>query len=235
MNESKDISLESLQERIGVHFNDKELLRQAFIHRSYINENKNCGFSHNERLEFFGDAVLELVITDYLYHNYPTKSEGELTSLRAALVNTVSLHKVAKELDINGNLYLSHGESKDTGRAREYILANAVEALIGAIYLDSGYEEAKGFIERFICIYTEEIEKKKLWIDAKSFFQEKAQELESETPSYKILKEEGPDHDKHFTCGVYLKDELVAAGEGQSKQEAEQEAAREALNKKDWK
>ncbi len=233
--DKKEISLENFEERIGVHFNDKRLLCQAFTHRSYINENKECKLGHNERLEFLGDAVLELVITDYLYHTYPSKPEGELTSLRSALVNTVSLQRVAKSLEINGNLYLSRGEAKDMGRAREYILANAVEALIGAIYLDQGYDKAKDFIERFISIRTEEIERKKLWVDAKSFFQEKAQEKESETPVYRVLKEEGPDHDRHFTCGVYLKDELIAEGEGQSKQEAEQEAASEALEKKGWK
>ncbi len=236
MNEDKiNNSLEDLEERIGVHFNDKKLLQQAFVHRSYINENKSCGLGHNERLEFLGDAVLELVITDFLFHKYPSKPEGEMTSLRAALVNTVSLQKVAKDLKINGNLYLSRGEAKDTGRAREYILANTVEALIGAIYLDRGYGEAKDFIERFITVDVEEIERERSWIDAKSLFQEIAQEKESETPAYKVLKEEGPDHDKHFTCGVYLKDELIAEGGGQSKQEAEQEAARRALEKRGWK
>jgi ribonuclease-3 len=227
--------LGDFQKRIGVNFNDVELLRRALIHRSYINENKNSGLEHNERLEFLGDAVLELVITDFLFNKYPSKPEGELTSLRAALVNTVSLQKVAQSLDINGNLYLSRGEAKDTGRAREFILANAVEALIGAIYLDQGYSSAKEFIEKFISIYTEKIVEEKLWIDAKSFFQEKAQEIESETPVYKVLEEKGPDHSKLFVSGVYLKDVLIASGEGQSKQEAEQEAARKALDKKDWK
>lgn len=227
--------LEDFQKRIEVNFNDIELLRRALIHRSYINENKNSGLEHNERLEFLGDAVLELVITDFLFNKYPSKPEGELTSLRAALVNTVSLKKVAQSLDINESMYLSRGESKDTGRAREFILANAVEALIGAVYLDQGYDSAKRFIEKFISIYTEKIVEEKLWIDAKSLFQEKAQEIESETPDYKVLEEKGPDHDKMFVSGVYLKDELVASGEGQSKQEAEQEAARIALEKRDWK
>ncbi len=226
--------MDDLEERIGVKFNNRDLLRQAFIHRSYINENKDCGLSHNERLEFLGDAVLELVITDHLYRTYPSKPEGELTSIRAALVNTVSLQGVAKDININGNLYLSRGEAKDTGRAREYILANAVEALIGAIYLDRGYDEARKFIERFISIKTEEIEREKLWIDAKSLFQEKAQEIESETPVYEVLEEKGPDHDKHFTSGVFLKEKLIAQGKGHSKQEAEQEAARKALKNKGW-
>ncbi|MGM0482816.1 MAG: ribonuclease III [Patescibacteria group bacterium] len=227
-------SLDTFQEEIGVHFNNKELLRQAFVHRSYINENRDSKMEHNERLEFLGDAVLELVITDYLYHMYPSKPEGELTSLRAALVNTTSLFNVAKSISINGKLYLSRGEAKDTGRAREYIMANAVEALIGAIYLDKGYDKAKYFIDRYISPRVNEIVSKKLWIDAKSFFQEKAQEIESETPMYEVLEEKGPDHDKIFVSGVYIKDELIAKGEGRSKQDAEQEAAKEALKKKDW-
>ncbi|MGM0629040.1 MAG: ribonuclease III [Patescibacteria group bacterium] len=227
-------SLDTFQEEIGVHFNDKELLRQAFVHRSYINENRDSKMEHNERLEFLGDAVLELVITDYLYHMYPSKPEGELTSLRAALVNTTSLFNVAKSIAINGELYLSRGEAKDTGRAREYIMANAVEALIGALYLDKGYDEAKYFIDRYISPRVNEIVSKKLWIDAKSLFQEKAQEIESETPLYEVLEEKGPDHDKIFVSGVYIKDELVAKGEGRSKQDAEQEAAKEALKEKGW-
>ena len=227
-------SLDNFQERIGVHFNDRNLLKQAFTHRSYINENKESGLEHNERLEFLGDAVLELIVTDHLYRKFPSKPEGELTALRAALVNTVSLRKVATDLSINEELYLSRGESKDNGRAREYILANAVEAIIGAIYLDKGYEGSRGFVDRFIFSRIEEIIREKLWLDAKSFFQEKSQEIESETPVYKVLEEKGPDHDKLFTSGVYLKDELVATGQGQSKQEAEQKAAEAALNKKGW-
>lgn len=231
---SKENSLDKFQERIGVNFNNKELLRQAFVHRSYINENRNSSLEHNERLEFLGDAVLELVITDYLFHKYPKKPEGELTSLRAALVNTYSLHQVAESLEINGELYLSKGEAKDTGRAREFILANTVEALIGAIYLDQGYQEAKRFIEQFISVRIDEVIEEKLWIDAKSHFQERAQEVVSETPVYKVLEEKGPDHDKSFVSGVFLGDELIASGEGHSKQEAEQQAARQALEKKGW-
>ncbi len=231
--EKKD-SLDNFQEYIGIKFNDEEILKRAFTHRSYINENRGSELKHNERLEFLGDAVLELVITDDLYEKFPSKPEGELTALRAALVNTTSLHKVAESLSINKKLYLSKGESKDTGRAREYILANAVEALIGAIYLDQGYDTAKRFIDRFIFTRLEEVIKEKLWVDAKSYFQEKSQEIESETPTYKVLEEKGPDHDKVFTSGVYLKDDLIATGDGQSKQEAEQEAARMALKKKGW-
>lgn len=232
-NEKMD-SLDIFQERIGVRFNNINLLRQAFTHRSYINENKESELKHNERLEFLGDAVLELIVTDHLYSKFPSKPEGELTALRAALVNTVSLRKVAISLSINEELYLSKGESKDVGRAREYILANAVEAIIGAIYLDKGYDEAKIFVDRFIFSRIEEVIREKLWVDAKSLFQEKSQEVESETPVYRVLEEKGPDHNKLFTSGVYLKEELIATGQGQSKQEAEQKAAGEALKKKGW-
>lgn len=235
MNSKNSDSLDRFQESLGVHFNDREILRHALVHRSYINENKDSSLKHNERLEFLGDAVLELVITDYLYNMYPSKPEGELTSLRAALVNTTSLYNVAKSIGINGELYLSKGESKDTGRAREYILANAVEAIIGAIYIDQGYAEAKTFIDRFISTRIEEVVREKLWIDAKSFFQEKAQEIDGETPVYKVLEEKGPDHDKLFISGVYVRDELIAEGEGKSKQDAEQEAAKKALEKRGWK
>ena len=227
--------LEEFEERTGVRFNDKKLLRQAFIHRSYVNENRSRRLKHNERLEFLGDAVLELVVTNYLFNRYPEKTEGDLTALRSALVNTSSLFATAKELSLNELLYLSRGESRDEGRAREYILANVVEALIGAVYLDKGFSEAEIFVEKFILKRVEEIVKGKLWIDAKSYFQEKAQEMVGETPAYKVIEEEGPDHNKVFTSGVYLKEELIASGDGKSKQEAEQKAAEKALEKKSWK
>ncbi len=228
-------SLKTFEETIGSSFNDRELLRQAFIHRSYINENRDSELKNNERLEFLGDAVLELVITDYLFHEFPKKPEGELTSLRAALVNTQSLSEVARDIGINDNLYLSRGEAKDTGRAREYILADTVEAVIGALYLDKGYDEAKRFINAFVAPRLGEVIEKGLWIDAKSLFQEKAQEIEGHTPQYHIVEESGPDHNKQFISGVHIGDEQVATGEGKSKQEAEQEAARKALEKKGWK
>lgn len=223
------------EETAGVTFINKALLKQAFIHRSYINENRGSGLVHNERLEFLGDAVLELVITDYLYQRFPEMNEGELTSLRSALVNADTCSIVAQKLGANDFLLLSKGESKDMGRARQYILANTLESIIGAIYMDQGYEVAKKFILTHITPLTEDIINQGTWIDAKSLFQEKAQEFEGITPQYKTIKETGPDHDKHFTVGVYLSKDLVGEGEGKSKQDAEQEAARNALTKKEWK
>jgi ribonuclease-3 len=209
-------------------------LKQAFVHRSYLNENKDFSIGHNERLEFLGDAVLELVITDYLYKKYPEKPEGEMTSLRSALVNTNTLYAVAQTLGLNDFLLLSKGEAKDTGRARQYILANTVESVIGAIYLDMGYETSKKFIYDHICPHLDKVVEARSWIDSKSLFQEKAQEHEGITPAYKTIKETGPDHDKHFTVGVYLKKDLVAQGEGDSKQSAEQAAAKRALENRGW-
>ncbi len=224
----------AFEERISVSFNDKALLKQAFVHRSYLNENKEFPLGHNERLEFLGDAVLELVITDYLYGKYPEKNEGELTALRSALVNANTLHAVGSQLGINDFLLLSRGEAKDTGRARQYILANTMESIIGAVYLDRGYDIAKKFIYDFITPHLDKVIEDESWIDAKSLFQEKAQEHTGITPLYKTIKEVGPDHDKHFTVGVYLKNDLIAQGEGDSKQDAEQKAARNGLKSKDW-
>ncbi len=219
---------------IGVTFKDKDLLAQAFIHRSYLNENPRTGLSHNERLEFLGDAVLELAVTDYLYKEYPNSPEGELTSYRAALVNANTMADFANEIGMNEYLFLSKGEAKDTGKARLYILANAIEALIGAMYLDQGYKTAERFIDRFLNHRASEIVKKKLWRDSKSLVQEKAQEHIGVTPSYKVVKETGPDHDKHFTIGIFFGENKIAEGKGRSKQEAEQEAARLALEAKKW-
>ena len=228
------MNFSKFEEKIGVKFKDKNLLRQAFIHRSYLNENPSLGLEQNERLEFLGDAALELAITEYLYEKYPQKTEGEMTALRAALVNAVALSEAANSLNIGDFLLLSKGEAKSLGKARQYILANAFEALIGAIYLNGGYEETFSFLEKNLFGKIEEIIEKKLWIDAKSLFQEKAQELESVTPAYKVLAESGPDHEKVFTVGVFLGDELIAEGNGASKQEAEQDAARKALKAKNW-
>lgn len=225
----------TFEKNIGIEFKDKSLLKQAFVHRSYINENKNSGLAHNERLEFLGDAVLELVITDFLFHEYPTEAEGVLTSYRSALVNATTCSDIATKLQFNDYLLLSKGESKDTGRARQYILANALEAVIGAIYLDGGYDSAKQFIAQYFIPLIEGITKEGSHIDAKSLFQEKAQEFESITPAYKTIKESGPDHDKKFTVGVFLGKDLVAEGEGKSKQDAEQMAARSALELRGWK
>ena len=219
---------------INLKFQDITLLERAFTHRSYVNENRSAGIKHNERLEFLGDAVLELVITEYLFAKYPNKPEGELTAVRSALVNTVSISEAASDLNMNDYLRLSRGESKDTGRARQYILANTFEAVIGAIYLDQGYSAARIFIGNSLFAKTDEIVEKKLWQDPKSGFQEAAQEQVGITPSYKTISSVGPDHDKEFTVGVYLKDELVAQGVGKSKQEAQQEAAQKAWEKKGW-
>ena len=219
---------------IGVEFKNKSILIQSLTHRSFLNEHRSSKAGHNERLEFLGDAVLELVVTHYLYEKYPTKTEGDMTSIRSALVNAQTCADVAKEINLNEFLLLSKGEAKDTGRARQYILANALEAVIGAIYLDRGYDFAKDFIFRFMITMTERIVSEELWVDAKSKFQERAQDEAAITPSYKTTKEEGPDHDKKFTVGVFLKQDLVAEGVGESKQEAEQDAARRALKEKDW-
>lgn len=229
----KDISL--FEKCIAVSFNDKSLLSQAFTHRSYINENRSRALAHNERLEFLGDAVLELVVTDALYTAYPDKPEGELTALRSALVNTQSISAVADSLNMNDFLLLSRGEAKDMGRARQFILANTFEAVIGAIYLDQGYTTARDFITAHLMPTLETIVAERLWQDAKSHFQEVAQEKAGVTPRYEGLGEEGPDHDKCFTVGVFLGEESVAEGSGKSKQEAEQEAAKEALRVKGWK
>jgi ribonuclease-3 len=228
------MELNAFEQRVNIVFSNKTLLRQAFTHRSYVNEHRDEHIEHNERLEFLGDAVLELVMTEFLFTKYPGKPEGELTALRAALVNTQSISAAAVELDMNEFLLLSKGEAKDTGRARQYILANTYEAFIGAVYLDQGYDAARQFIENTLFHKTDEIVEKRLWQDAKSRFQELAQEKESVTPSYELLSETGPDHDKQFVSGVFLKDMLVAKGEGQSKQEAEQAAAENALVSKGW-
>lgn len=222
------------EEISGITFKNKELLRRAFTHRSYLNENRGAESSHNERLEFLGDAVLELMVTEYLFEKYPDSNEGDLTAYRASLVNAITLSEAAQKINVNDFLLLSKGEAKDTGKARQYILANTMEAVIGAIYLDQGYDSAKYFISKNLFHLIDKIVADKSWIDAKSKFQEKAQEKESLTPQYKSLKEEGPDHDKKFTIGVYIDNELIALGAGMSKQEAEQEAARKALEVKGW-
>lgn len=219
---------------IGVKFNNKDLLKQAFIHRSYINENRSTKLEHNERLEFLGDAVLELIITDYLYKKYPDKNEGDLTAYRSSLVNSVTLSSVAEKIGINSFLLLSKGEAKDTGRARQFILANTFEALVGAIYIDQGYAAADKFIGSQVFDLIDDIVANKAFIDAKSRFQETAQEHVGVTPAYKLIKEVGPDHNKIFTVGVFLGDEQIVTGEGKSKQEAEQAAALKALEKKGW-
>lgn len=227
-------NLNQFEKEIGVNFNDKHLFEQAFVHRSYINENPKYHLEHNERLEFLGDAVLELIVTDYLYKTYSDKPEGDLTLWRAALVNSQNLSQLAGKLNMGDYLLLSRGEAKDIGRGRQYILANVFEALIGAIYLDQGYEQARKFIEKNLLPELKIIISQKLYRDAKSRFQEEAQERSGITPTYEVLKEWGPDHDKRFQVGVFLDKELYGAGEGASKQDAQQKAAEDALEKKNW-
>ena len=228
----KDFDL--LEKKSGLKFKNKDLLIQAFCHRSYLNEKPNFYLANNERLEFLGDAVLELVVTENIYQNYPEKSEGELTNWRAALVNAKFLGKLARDLDFNDFLLLSKGEAKELGKARLYILANTFEALIGAVYLDRGYKACQEFIKKHLIPKLPDILQKGAFKDAKSRFQEEAQERTGTTPSYKVLEEWGPDHAKHFIIGVFLDKELIAKGEGSSKQEAEEEAAKNALEVKNW-
>lgn len=218
---------------LGIEVKDVTLFQEAITHRSYLNEHRSYTFNHNERLEFLGDAVLELVVTEYLYHQYDNP-EGELTSWRAALVNGEMLSRIAHDLNLERFLLMSRGEAKDTGRARQYLLANAMEAVIGALYLDQGYDAAKVFIARTVLTRLDGVLATGSYADPKSRFQEEAQERMSITPSYQVIKEWGPDHDKHFVSGVFLDEELVAEGEGSSKQEAQRAAAKNALEKKGW-
>jgi ribonuclease-3 len=225
--------LPELEGKLEVQFDNKDLLLQALTHRSYLNENPKWHLDHNERLEFLGDAVLELAVTEYLYKNYPNP-EGELTNWRAALVNAIILSQIAGKFDLNEFLLLSRGESKDVGRARQYILANAMEAVIGSIYLDRGYDVAKDFILKFIVVELPKILEGNAYKDSKSKLQEEAQDRSGITPTYEVLKEWGPDHAKHFRIGVFLEKELVGEGEGPSKQDAQQAAAEAALKNKGW-
>ncbi len=220
--------------KLGLTFTDAALLEEALTHRSYLNENKTAG-NHNERLEFLGDAVLELATTNFLFHKFPSKPEGDLTAFRAALVNTYSLADTAELLGMNDMLLLSKGEAKDTGRARQIILANAFEALLGALYLDQGFDTVEAFLARNLYPKIDDIIAKRAYQDAKSNFQELAQEKRSVTPTYKTLAETGPDHDRVFTVGVFLNTEEIARGDGKSKQEAEQAAAQAAIDKTGWK
>ncbi len=219
-----------LEEEIGIHFNNRDLLRQAFCHRSYLNEHPDFGLGHNERLEFLGDAVLELAVTRFLFHEYPDKPEGELTSWRAALVNTGMLSKVGDKLNFGDYLLVSNGEAREQNeKARRYMLANVCEAFIGALYLDGGFERAEQFVREHILPEVETVERQQLYRDAKSALQEHTQDTEGETPAYEVLQEWGPDHNKRFRVGVYLGDRVIGEGEGTSKQEAEEAAARHAL------
>ncbi len=224
---SKDLKI--LQKEIGIMFKDESILTNAFIHRSYLNENKKFS-EHNERLEFLGDAVLELVVTEYLYLNYKNP-EGDLTNWRSALVKTESISEAAKKLGFEDYLMMSRGESSSSGRARQLILANSFESVVGAIYLDQGYEVVKKFITEHLIINLEKIIEEKLYLDSKSHFQELAQEREGITPRYDVISEEGPDHDKIFTISVKIGDKVWGKGSGPSKQLGQQAAAENALLK----
>ena len=226
---------EKLQKKINFFFQNQDLLKQALVHRSYLNEHPDFPCGHNERLEFLGDAVLEIVVTEYLYLNFPETPEGDLTNWRASLVNAKMLHVVAEEISLDDYLYLSRGESKDKNKkARGYILANAIEALIGAMYLDQGLDATKKFILGRIVVKLAEILKNKTYLDPKSRFQEASQEFLAVTPSYQVLSEEGPDHAKIFTVGLYLNEDLISTGTGSSKQEAQIDAAAKGLIAKNW-
>jgi len=229
-----NIDINKISSVLGTAINNHALFFEAITHRSYVNEHPLWPHPNNERLEFLGDAVLELVVTEYLYGKFPEKPEGELTSLRAALVNAVMLGELAVELGFNDFILLSRGEARDVGRARLTILANTFESIVGALYLDGGYEKVRDFIIRALVPRLDDVLDKKLYQDSKSLFQEEAQERIGITPTYKVIKEWGPDHDKHFVVGAYLSDELVAEGEGPSKQEAQQQAAEAALKTKEW-
>lgn len=224
-----------LQKRLGVKFKQDRFLKQALVHRSYLNEHPDFKIGHNERLEFLGDAVLEIVVTEYLYLNFTDTPEGDMTNWRASLVNAKMLYEVASELDIEEYLYLSKGESRDKNKkSRQFILANAVEAIIGAMYLDQGIAAAKKFIEKNVIVKLDDILKNQTYLDPKSHFQGKAQETKGITPHYEILDEKGPDHAKIFTVGLYLNEDLIASGKGSSKQEAQVDAAANGLKKMGW-
>ncbi len=225
--------LPTLEASLGVTFEDKDLLTQALTHRSYLNENPSFRLGHNERLEFLGDAVIELVVTEYLYKHYD-EPEGDLTNWRASLVNAKMLSEVCRELMVEPHLLLSRGEAKETGKARQFILANAFEAIVGAMYLDSGMRTSRTFLKRVLLPKLPHILKHKLYIDAKSRFQEIAQDRLGVTPSYKVLGEAGPDHAKEFVVGIYIGNELIAKGQGLSKQEGQMDAAEKALKTKGW-
>jgi ribonuclease-3 len=226
--------LSGLEKNLGVSFADKNLLLQAVVHRSYLNEHPTFAVGHNERLEFLGDAVIELVVTEYLYEHYPNP-EGELTTWRSALVNAITLSDICKQLGVEDYMHLSRGESKDiASKARMYILANAFEAVVGAMYLDRGYEVCKTFIGEKVISRLPYILEHHLYLDPKSRFQEAAQERQGMTPQYKVLDEVGPDHAKVFTVGVFIGNEQVAVGQGTSKQEAQVSAAEKAIEKMGW-
>ena len=225
---------QKIAQLLNLSFQNLDLLKEALTHRSFLNEHRDWNIPHNERLEFLGDSILGFVIADNLVEQYPQFAEGELTSLRAALVNSDSLLAVAKELKLEDYLLVSRGEARELKNSRSYLLANTIEALIGALYLDGGIDKAKDFIKKYIFSKAETILQTASYKDAKSLFQEKSQALLGITPIYKSLKSWGPDHAKQFEVGVYLNEDLISQGKGYSKQEAEINAAQKALEMKGW-
>ena len=222
------------EKKLNIEFKDKGLLQQAFIHRSYINENKSLGLDHNERLEFLGDAVLELVVTDFLFNKYKDTKEGILTAYRSSLVRTESISEAARAMGMNDLLMLSKGEARDEGKARDYILANTFESFVGAVYLDQGYEVAKNVIAHALFDNIKEVIETGSWKDSKSMVQELSQEHYNETPRYELISAVGPDHDKHFVMSIYFGEKKIAQGQGNSKQKAQQDAAQNALDAENW-
>lgn len=230
MTENPIFTVQDFANRHDFQFTNWELLAQAFTHRSYVNENPGAPWSHNERLEFLGDAVLELIITRYLFEKYPNQPEGELTAYRAALVNTKSLAEAAVDTHMNDYLLLSKGESKDeNSRAREHILANTFEAVLGALYMDVGYDAAEVFVSKILYPRIDAIVEDGSHKDPKSRIQEWAQEHRGVTPTYEVLSDDGPDHDKVFVVGIFFDSEKIAEGTGRSKQDAQQAAAEAAI------
>lgn len=227
------LELNNLERELNLKFKNKETLRNAFIHRSYLNEHSEEELGNNERLEFLGDAVLSFIVSEYIYNKYPNHPEGDLTNFRASIVNAKVLSQIAQSLNLGEYLFLSRGEEATGGRSRQYLLANTFEALLGAIYLDQGMGEASKFVHKNLLPILADIVENQLYKDYKSKFQEIAQEQKGVTPVYRIIKEEGPDHEKEFTTGVYIGEELISQGVGRSKQQAEQEAARSGLAKWD--
>ena len=228
-------NFESFEKKLGLSFKEKDLLKKAFVHRSYINEHSSYKLGHNERLEFLGDAVLELIVTEWLFKKYPDAEEGDMTNWRASLVNAQIISVIAQEMGMEPLLYLSRGESKDRlSKARQMILADALEALIGAIYIDQGLEACIHVIKDWLLVKFDDILANRLYLDPKSSFQEQSQERLGITPSYKVLSAKGPDHNKMFIIGVYLKEKKASEGQGGSKQEAQLAAAQSALDNIKW-
>lgn len=226
------MTLDTLQNNIGVTFTDQKLLKQAFVHRSYLNESKEFPES-NERLEFLGDAVLSFITSQYLYRTYPQYPEGTLTNVRSTLVKTTSLAITGAELHLGELLLLSRGEESSGGRTNQSLLADCFEALLGSVFLDQGIEVSKQFVEKVLLVKTEAIIKNKSYVDYKSLLQELVQEETKISPTYKVVKSQGPDHDKTFWVEVMMGETALGQGQGKSKQEAEQDAATKALEKRE--